>query len=67
MAKMCYKVVVRKLADTHFGKLLLTSAEARKRYEKIVHALREDARPEIEMLERSQRLTWDDLHRPTFY
>jgi hypothetical protein len=66
MAKHLVAVVPR-LEDTYFGKKLLTDPKARADHDKIVGELREIARPEIEAMKRSERLTWEDLHVPTFY
>ncbi len=58
---------VPKLEETYYGQLYLNDPEARKRHDEILAKLREAARPEIEALERSERLTWEDLHGATFY
>ncbi len=67
MAKIAYKAVVPRLEDTYFYKKYLNDPEARKRHDAILQQLRDAARPEIEELQRSERLTWEDLHGATFY
>jgi hypothetical protein len=57
---------IMRIEETHFGKLL-QDPEKRKHHDQIVAQLREEARPEIKALERSERITWEDLHGPTFY
>lgn len=64
---MRLKPRVLRVEETEIGKLLASSAEARIRHERIVGELREAVHGELEAIERSQRLTWEDLHGPTFH
>jgi hypothetical protein len=67
MSKISYKAVIPRLEDTEIGRKLMNNPAERKRHDDIVRQLREAARPELEATERSERLTWEDLHGPTFY
>jgi hypothetical protein len=51
---------VRKVADTFFGKRL-ADPKAQQRHAEMVQQLREDAREEVEAVERSERLSQADL------
>jgi hypothetical protein len=55
------------VAETHFGKLFASDPVAKARHNRIVAELRKIARPDVQACERSTRLTWHDLHEPTFY
>ena len=60
-------VRIQKVEETHFGKILSENPAEQTRHDRIVKELREAAQEEVEVLERSERLTWNDLHVPTFH
>ncbi len=64
--KKLKKPRVERVEDTEVGKLLAESPEERKRHDQIVAELREAARPELEALWRSERITFHDLHQMVY-
>jgi hypothetical protein len=58
-----YIARIPKLEETEISKYLAANPEAKKRHDEIVAKLREEARPEIEALRRSERLTAEDYNQ----
>ncbi len=67
MSKITYNARIPRIEETYFSKKYLNDPVAKARHDAILAKLREEARPEVEALKRSERLTWEDLHGPTFY
>jgi hypothetical protein len=60
MAKRPLKPQIKKVSETFFGRQL-ADPEVMERHVQIVQQLRDVAKDEIELLERSERLTKDDF------
>lgn len=56
---------ILKVEETYIGKLLQDPAE-RRRHDNVVNALRNAARPDIEAIRRSERLTSDDYRQMVY-
>jgi hypothetical protein len=60
MAKKLLKPRIKKIGETYFGQQL-TDPKIQERHAQIVQQLRDAAKDEIELLERSERLTKEDF------
>jgi hypothetical protein len=57
-AKKLLKPRIKKLNETYFGRQQLSDPKVQERHAQIVQQLRDGAKDEIELLERSERLPW---------
>lgn len=60
MITKCHRPTVKKVSETYFGKRL-ADPEVLRRYTQTVQLLRNAVKEEIELIERSERLTAEDF------